>query len=57
METTKNKKKCKIVFFLLDGIGDNFHPDFGNQTCLQVSDIPVMDKLAKSGICGLHDPV
>ena len=28
-----------------------------DKTPLEVAEIPVMDAIAKSGICGLHDPV
>jgi 2,3-bisphosphoglycerate-independent phosphoglycerate mutase len=28
-----------------------------DKTPLEVAKIPVMDAIAKSGICGLHDPV
>ena len=53
----ENKKQVKICFFLLDGIADNQNPDLGGKTPLEYAKIPVMDKLAKEGICGLHDPV
>lgn len=53
----ENKKQVKIVFFLLDGIGDCMNPDLDGKTPLQYAKIPVMDKIAASGICGMHDPV
>ena len=53
----ENKKQVKIVFFLLDGVGDCMNPALDGKTPLQYAKIPVMDKIAASGICGMHDPV
>ena len=41
----------------MDGVADNDNPELDNQTPLKYAKTPVMDKLAKQGICGLHDPV
>ena len=43
--------------FLLDGIGDMKNPGLGNKTPLQSAKVPTMDKIANTGINGLHDPV
>lgn len=45
------------MVFLLDGLGDNQNPHLKGKTALEVANVPVMDSLAKSGLCGLHDPV
>ncbi|MDC0159742.1 phosphoglycerate mutase, partial [Candidatus Nitrosopelagicus sp.] len=39
----------KIVYVLLDGVGDLPHPDIENKTPLQAANTPNMDKLAKNG--------
>ena len=57
MQKDQQIYKTKIVIFLLDGLADNQNPHLNGKTSLQVANIPVIDKLAKNGICGLHDPV
>ena len=47
----------KIAFFLLDGLADNQNEQLGGKTALEFSKTPNMDKLAKVGVCGMHDPV
>ena len=42
---------------MLDGIGDNQREELKNLTALQASRKPVIDKLARVGVCGMHDPV
>jgi len=60
--------QTKIIIVLIDGLADTNHKDLGckrfsnhftsiDKTPLQVANIPVMNAIAKSGICGLHDPV
>lgn len=42
----------KIVYVLLDGIGDLPHPSINNQTPLEAADTPNLDYLAKHGLLG-----
>ena len=44
--------QIKIVYVLLDGVGDLPHPDIENKTPLQAAKTPNMDKLAKNGKMG-----
>ena len=53
----KTESKVKIVVFLFDGIADNQRQELNGKTALEAANIPVMDKLARTGVCGLHDPV
>lgn len=53
--TTKNDKK--ILYIVIDGLGDLPHPDFNYKTPLEAADIPNLDKLARGGNCGLTIPV
>lgn len=43
----------KILFIVLDGLGDEPIPDFGNKTPLEAAETPYMDKMVKEGLCGL----
>ncbi len=43
----------KILFIVLDGLGDEPIPDFENKTPLEAADTPHMDKMAEQGQCGL----
>lgn len=45
----------KILFVVLDGLGDEPIPKLGNQTPLQAADSPYMDLLAKDGKLGLAE--
>jgi 2,3-bisphosphoglycerate-independent phosphoglycerate mutase len=47
-----DNSQIKIVYVLLDGVGDLPHPDIGNKTPLQAAKTPNMDKLAKNGKMG-----
>ena len=47
-----NNSQIKIVYVLLDGVGDLPHPDIENKTPLQAASTPNMDKLAKNGKMG-----
>lgn len=51
------EKKKKIIFIVLDGLGDDEIPDFGGKTPLDYADTPNFDKKAKEGLVGLLDPV
>lgn len=42
----------KILFIVLDGLGDEPIPDFGNKTPLEAAKTPNLDLLAEQGICG-----
>ncbi|MBC8250854.1 MAG: 2,3-bisphosphoglycerate-independent phosphoglycerate mutase [Candidatus Nitrosopelagicus sp.] len=47
-----DNSQIKIVYVLLDGVGDLPHPDIENRTPLQAAKTPNMDKLAKNGKMG-----
>ncbi len=47
-----DNSQIKLVYVLLDGVGDLPHPDIGNKTPLQAAKTPNMDKLAKNGKMG-----
>lgn len=47
----------KIVFIVLDGLGEKPVPQLKNRTPLEVAKTPNLDYLAKEGICGLMSPV
>ncbi len=49
------KLSKKILFLIMDGLGDNAIPDFNGKTPLEAADTPNLDQLAKEGICGLVD--
>lgn len=43
----------KLLYVLLDGVGDRPIPDLGNRTPLEVANTPYLDRLAKTSISGL----
>ena len=43
----------KILYIVLDGMGDRPIPELGDKTPLEAADTPNMDKLAESGKQGL----
>ena len=43
---------CKIIYVLLDGVGDLAHPEFANRTPLEAAKTPNLDRLAKVGCMG-----
>ncbi|MBJ7603855.1 MAG: phosphoglycerate mutase [Candidatus Dormibacteraeota bacterium] len=45
-----------VVLVLLDGLGDRPQTDLGGLTPLEAARLPVLDKLARRGACGLHVP-
>ena len=47
----------KILFILIDGIGDLGIKTLDRLTPLQKANIPAFHALAKSGVCGIMDPV
>jgi 2,3-bisphosphoglycerate-independent phosphoglycerate mutase len=42
----------KVIYVLLDGIGDLPHPDLNNLTPLEAANTPNIDKIAQNGISG-----
>jgi len=46
----------KILFIVLDGLGDEPIPELGNKTPLEAAQTPFMDELAEQGILGLAEP-
>ncbi|OZJ05767.1 hypothetical protein BZG36_01326 [Bifiguratus adelaidae] len=48
---------CKLLFFLVDGLGDVAIPELDHKTPLQYANTPHMDALAACGLSGLMDPV
>ncbi|GLI58706.1 hypothetical protein VaNZ11_000457 [Volvox africanus] len=49
--------QARVVFLLVDGIGDVSVPEFEERTPLEVAHIPHLDALAAAGLTGLLDPV
>jgi 2,3-bisphosphoglycerate-independent phosphoglycerate mutase len=47
----------KILFLLLDGLGDVRYSQLGNKTPLEAAKTPVMDSLAFNGYCGKLTPI
>ncbi|MDF2737602.1 MAG: apgM [Nitrososphaeraceae archaeon] len=47
-----NNHSLKIIYIILDGIGDLPHKAINNQTPLEASNTPNLDYLAKNGIMG-----
>jgi 2,3-bisphosphoglycerate-independent phosphoglycerate mutase len=47
----------KILFIVLDGISDRPSPALGGLTPLAAARKPVLDRLAKEGICGIMDTI
>lgn len=46
---------CKILFVIVDGIGDCLYPEHDFKTVFQFEDTPWLDKMAKTGASGLFD--
>lgn len=49
------KYKTRILFILVDGIGDCCYPEYGGKTLFQKEFTPSLDKLAKYGANGMMD--
>src|SRR4030042_1220990 len=47
----------RILFVVLDGISDRPSPALGGRTPLAAAKKPVLDRLAKEGICGIMDTI
>jgi 2,3-bisphosphoglycerate-independent phosphoglycerate mutase len=50
------KSNTKIVFLVIDGLG-GIPLEWGGLTELETASTPNLDKLATSGLCGLHQPI
>jgi 2,3-bisphosphoglycerate-independent phosphoglycerate mutase len=47
----------KILFIVLDGVSDRPCPELGGLTPLAAAKTPVLDQLAREGICGIMDTI
>ncbi|MCX5726240.1 MAG: alkaline phosphatase family protein [Candidatus Saganbacteria bacterium] len=47
----------KILYVVLDGLGDRPNPELGGKTPLEAAETPNMDTLAKNGMTGIMYPV
>ena len=52
MKKTVDNSHVKIIYVLLDGVGDLPHPDLAGKTPLEAATTRNMDVLAKNGIMG-----
>ena len=52
MEKIVDNSHVKIIYVLLDGVGDLPHPDLAGKTPLEAATTKNMDVLAKNGIMG-----
>ncbi|MFO8052599.1 MAG: phosphoglycerate mutase, partial [Candidatus Omnitrophota bacterium] len=55
IQKLKKPADTKIVLLVMDGLGGL--PGDQGLTELEKANTPNLDKLAKSGICGLHQPI
>ena len=49
--------RIQRLLLLLDGLSDRPHPALKDRTPLQAAKLPVLDKLAREGLCGVADPL
>lgn len=54
---SNERKKTKFIILLGDGMADFPVPALGNTTPLVAGKTPAMDTIAKTGICGLFNPI
>ena len=47
----------KVIFIILDGLGDRPCKELNGKTPLEAASTPNMDSLAKGGICGMQSPL
>ena len=47
----------KVLFIMIDGLGDCSNKELDGQTYIQASKTPTLDKLLSSGLSGIMDPV
>ncbi len=48
---------CKVLLLILDGVSDRPCDVLGGKTPLQAARTPVLDRIAREGICGIMDPI
>ncbi len=47
----------KVILLVLDGVSDRPCPELGGKTPLQTARTPVLDRIAREGICGIMDTI
>ena len=47
----------RVLLLVLDGVSDRPCPELGGKTPLEAAETPVLDRLAREGICGIMDPI
>ena len=47
----------RVLLLVLDGISDRPCPELGGRTPLEAAETPVLDRLAREGICGIMDTI
>ncbi|MDD1661753.1 MAG: 2,3-bisphosphoglycerate-independent phosphoglycerate mutase [Methanomicrobiales archaeon] len=47
----------RVLLLILDGISDRPCAELGGRTPLEAAETPVLDRLAREGICGIMDPI
>jgi 2,3-bisphosphoglycerate-independent phosphoglycerate mutase len=47
----------RVLLLVLDGISDRPCSELGGRTPLEAAETPVLDRLAREGICGIMDPI
>src|SRR5512136_906285 len=47
----------RVLLLVLDGISDRPCPELGGRTPLEAAETPILDRLAREGICGIMDPI
>ena len=52
LQILTGNSEVKIIYVLLDGVGDLPHPDIDNKTPLEAAQTPNLDKLAENGKMG-----
>ena len=52
LQILTDNSEIRIIYVLLDGVGDLPHPDIENKTPLQAAQTPNLDRLAKNGKMG-----
>jgi phosphoglycerate mutase (EC 5.4.2.1) len=46
-----------VLFLVLDGISDRPCPELGGKTPLQAASTPILNRLAREGVCGIMDTI
>jgi len=52
LKNITQNSNVKLIYVLLDGVGDLPHPDLNGKTCLDAAMTPNLDRLAQNGIMG-----